>query len=918
MRSPKRELMPEQLFPFTRSASQVLEALGSDSAIGLTAAEVQRRITAGGPNSLTTAPPRRWWIGLAAQFDQLVIWILIAAALISGLLSDWTDALAIMAIVVLNALLGYFQEERAAAALEALRNLAAPVARVIRGGLPVTVAAHDIVPGDILQLESGDRVPADARLLTSISLTSQESTLTGESAPVEKLAQDVLPENTPLAERSNLVFQGATISTGKGTAVVTATGMQTELGRIAGMLQHVPPEPTPLQRRLAELGRVLIAVCLGIVAIISVLQVVRGAPVVEVFVFSVSLAVAAVPEGLPAVVTISLALGLQRMARRHALIRMLPSVETLGAVTVICTDKTGTLTCNEMTMREVVVGPLRYSVSGAGFDPAGEFQLTDDTRDSQDSSSAGGDDLRLALTIGALCNNARVARQTASSGAWQVFGDPTEGALIVAALKYGLALDDSGRHVLHEIPFDSERKAMSVVLHNPAGNIELYSKGAPEVILGKCTHEQFAGQVLPLTPQRREEILRSAAEMAARALRVLALAHRGGLPADVEEAGNYAAHERNLVLAGLVGMIDPPRDEVRAAVAKCHAAGIRVVMITGDHPGTALAIARELKIASTPGDLVLTGRELDALSDADLANRVAHVAVYARVTAEHKLRVVQAWKARGAVVGMTGDGVNDAPAVRAADIGIAMGIAGTDVTKEASDMVLTDDNFASIVNAVEEGRGIFDNIRKVVHYLLATNSGEVLLMFFATLVDWPVPLRPIQLLWINLITDGLPALALTMEPPDPGCMSHPPRPAHEPVIGWKGGLTILFHGSIIAATGAVAFSFAYRGDPQNLDQARTTAFCVVALSQLAFALACRSHRHIWPQLGFFSNTALFLAILASVTLQFCVVYVPALRPWIGVAGAPDVNWVVIVLLSAFPATLVEAIKLFRPLRPAKD
>jgi P-type Ca2+ transporter type 2C len=908
--------MSEQPPPFTQSSSQVLAAFGSDATTGLSAAEVAKRLTAFGPNSLTSAPPQPWWVGLAAQFNQLVIWILIAAALISGLLGDWTDSVAILAIVILNALLGYFQEARAAAALEALRNLAAPVADVVRDSRLFTVPASDIVPGDILLLESGDRVPADARLITSFSLTALESTLTGESEPVEKRAQDVLSDSTPLADRLNLVYQGTTIAAGKGKAVVTATGMQTELGRIAGMLQRVPPEPTPLQLRLEGLGRVLIGVCVALVVIISVLQLVRGNPLIEVFVFSVSLAVAAVPEGLPAVVTISLALGLQRMARRNALIRKLPSVETLGAVTVICTDKTGTLTRNEMTVREVLVGPSHYSVTGVGFNPRGAFQLINEPAPGADVPARAADDLRTALAIGALCNNARIARHPAGSDDWQVFGDPTEVALIVAAMKFGMDVSPASRQLLDEIPFDSERKTMSVVIRDPEGKVELYSKGAPEVILGGCSHERFEGRVVPLTSERREAVLRAASDLAGRALRVLAMAYHDRLPVNAEDVEDYSVYERDLVLAGLVGMIDPPREEVKAAVAKCQAAGIRVVMITGDHPATATAIGRELKIARSPDDLTLTGSQLDAVDDDELSNRVEQAAIYARVTAEHKLRVVKAWKRRGAVVGMTGDGVNDAPAVQAADIGIAMGLAGTDVTKETSDMVLTDDNFASIVNAVEEGRGIFDNIQKVVHYLLATNTGEVLFMFFSSLVGWPIPLRPIQLLWINLVTDGLPALALTMEPPDPGSMSQPPRPAREPVITWTEGLTILFHGLVIAATAALAFGFAYRSDPQNLENARTTAFCVVTFSQLAFALVCRSRRRTWPQLGFLSNPSLFLAIVASTALQLGVVLAPPLRPWLGVIAAPQLDWGLVLLLSIAPATLVEAIKLLRPDRSA--
>ncbi|MBI3864233.1 MAG: cation-translocating P-type ATPase [Planctomycetia bacterium] len=908
--------MSESPARYCQPLSQVLEELDTDPDLGLSIPEVQRRLAISGPNALAAPPQRRWWIGLAAQFNQLVIWILIAAAIISSLLSDWTDALAIIAIVLLNGLLGYFQEARAEAALKALRKLTSPTANVIRGGRPASVPAQAIVPGDVLRLESGDRVPADARLLTSTGLLAQESALTGESTPVEKVARSVLSGATPLAERTNLVHFGTIIAAGKGTAVVIDTGMRTELGRIATMLQQPEPEPTPLQRRLAELGRILIGVCLGIVGIISVLQLARGEELAGVFVFAVSLAVAAVPEGLPAVVTISLALGLQRLARRHALIRKLPSVETLGAVTVICTDKTGTLTQNEMTVREVIVGANRYSVSGVGFNANGEFRRSRDESLPESALSAGlGDetagDLRRALTIGALCNNARVERPPAGTGAWQVSGDPTEAALIFAARKYGLDADPSLRQLLHEMPFDSDRKTMSVVLRGSEGAVELYSKGAPEVLVGKCSRERIEGRVVPFTAERRNEVLRTAAEMASRALRVLALAYCDRVPAG---AANYSVHEQDLILAGLVGMIDPPREEVKAAVAKCQTAGIRVVMITGDHPATALAIARDLNIARSSDETALTGRELDQLSDDDLATRVARVAVYARVTAQHKLRVVHAWKRQGAVVGMTGDGVNDAPAVQAADIGIAMGLAGTDVTKEASDLVLTDDNFASIVNAVEEGRGIFDNIQKVVHYLLATNSGEVLLVLFATLIDWPVPLRPIQLLWINLITDGLPALALTREPPGPGSMTRGPRPPRAPVITWSRGLTILFHGFLVASAGATAFHLSYGGDPQRLDNARTTTFCVVAFSQLAFALACRSRRYLSLQLGLMSNPSLLLAIIASIGLQIGIVFLPALRPWFAISSKPQMDWTLVLLLAAFPATIVEAVKLLAAIR----
>jgi Ca2+-transporting ATPase len=848
------------------------------------------------------------WRRFLGQFLEPIVAILIVAALVSGLLGDVIDTLAIVGIVLLNGVIGFIQEERAERALSALQRLSAPLAKVLREGQLQSIPARDLVPGDCIVLDAGDSVPADARLIRSFGLRVQEASLTGESVPVAKEAEAVLDPRTPLGDRSNMVFMGTAVAAGKTDAVVVATGMETELGRVAGMLRHAEREPTPLQRRLAELGKLLIGVILAIVALIFVLRIVRGGSPLESLLLSVSLAVAAVPEGLPAVVTLVLAVGLQRLVRRDALIRRLPAVETLGSVTVICSDKTGTLTRNEMTVREVVTGSAHYHVSGVGYEPRGGFHPRGASGDRYLGEAVDPEDrpdLMRALHIAAWCNAAQVAPGPEGGGGWRVLGDPTEGALVVAARKADVEASNRADRVLHEIPFDSERRAMSVLVRDADDSATMYTKGAPEIILDKCDREWRHGRIEPLTPERRAEIRRVATEMAAQGLRVLALADRHHPDADHEAA----RREEDLIFVGLVGMIDPPRDEARAAVRLCRQAGIRPVMITGDHPVTALAIARDLGIAGD-GDRAFTGQDLDERTDNELADVVGDVAVFARVSAEHKLRIVRVWKARGQVVAMTGDGVNDAPAVRAADIGIAMGITGTDVTKEASGMVLTDDNFASIVSAVEEGRGIFDNIRKFIHYLLASNASEVLLMLLAAVAGWPAPLTAVQLLWINLVTDGLPALALGMEPPEIDIMRRPARPPHEPVITRRDGLLILYHGALMAAVGVACFAVTYgRGD--DLDRARTATFCTLAFTQLFFSFACRSRARTLPELGPFSNPYLFGAIAASALLQFTVVTLPPARAIFDVPAHPGGHWFYILPLALLPVTVVEVAKLLR-------
>lgn len=892
------------------SIEDLLNVVASDRRRGLAAHQVAAHRERYGWNALAESPPVPLWKKLLGQFQELVIWILIIAAVLSGWMGEWADAAAIVAIVLVNGILGFLQEEKAGRALAALQKMSSPMAKVIRDGTLQSIPAKELVPGDRLELEAGDNVPTDARLLESFSLRVQEAALTGESVPVDKDAAAVLDPATPLADRRNMVYLGTVVAMGKASAVAVATGMTTELGQIAGLLQQTEPEPTPLQRRLAELGKILVVVCLLIVALIFVLEMRRGGNWLEVLLISVSLAVAAVPEGLPAVVTMALALGLQRMVRRNALVRRLPSVETLGSVTVVCSDKTGTLTRNEMTVREIVTHGGMFRVTGAGYAPHGEFQRQSESPETQELMSvdpAHHADLQLLLLIGARCNHASVSPVGDASDTWRVIGDPTEGALLVAAMKGGISVNDHQDHLVFEIPFDSERKTMSVVVRRPDGNHWTYCKGAPEVLLSQCRHELQQGSAAELTADRREQIMRINAEMAGRALRVLAFAYRQHVPGTDT---NY--QESNLVFAGLVGMIDPPRDEVRDAVAKCHTAGIRPVMITGDHPATALAIARELRLAKN-STRVLTGMDLDRLGDPELVQSVPDVSVYARVSAEHKLRIVTAWKARGEIVAMTGDGVNDAPAVKAADIGIAMGITGTDVTKEASDMVLTDDNFTSIVSAVEEGRGIFDNIQKFIHYLLSCNAGEVLLMFFAAIVGWPVPLLAIQILWINLVTDGLPALALAMEPPERDIMTRAPRPPHESVITWERGWRMLLHGLLIASVTALGFWFTYQGqsDEAHLSRARTVAFCIAAFSQLFFALSCRSQRYTLPELGPFTNPHLFGALLISGLLQLSVATLPFAQGVFETSASLRSEWVLIIGLSLTPVTIIEVAKLLR-------
>jgi Ca2+-transporting ATPase len=886
---------------YWRSAEETF-AFFSSAGRGLSAAEAARRLSRLGPNSLREKKRIRPLAIFAAQFKSLIIWILVGAGLVSGALGEWMDAAAILAIVVLNAVIGFYQEFSAEKSIAALRKLTAPQARVWRDGTLRNIAATKIVPGDVLELEAGDLVAADARLFESASLMCVESALTGESEGVAKNSETLPNETLPLGDRANMVFMGTSVAAGTARAIVTATGMQTEIGRIAGLIEQAgADEGTPLQQKLESFGRILLWAALGIVALLFILGLVRGANFLEWFMTSVSLAIAAVPEGLPAVVTIALALGVLRMSRRRALVRRLPAVEALGSASVICTDKTGTLTVGEMTVRALYVAGEMFEVTGDGYGPDGEVQLEGRELDVRHAAPL----LEMAnVLIGA--NNAHLVLE---DGSWKVVGDPTEGALLSAGHKAGGSKERLERELPkhHEIPFDSERKRHSVVRLMPDKRLRAFVNGAPDMLLKHCTFILSDAGVRPITEQDRREITAQNSAMATRSLRVLGSAYRELDPASPEELTAEKV-ERDLVFVGLTGMYDPPRPEAREAVARCRAAGIRVVMITGDHPQTAMAIARELGIASRD-DLAVAAGELDALNDAQLRECVSKVAVYARVTAEHKLRIVRAWRANEAVVAMTGDGVNDAPALKGADIGIAMGRTGTEVTKQASDMIITDDNFASIVAAVEEGRGIYDNIRKTLRYLLAGNSGELLLMMFCVIIGLPAPLLPIHLLWINLVTDGLPALCLATDPIDSAVMKRPPRPRQERMTDRNFLGTMVFTGVLTAGVAFAVYWFALNSE--SLELARTHAFTALVFAELLRSFGARSEtRAVW-RINVFSNFNLVAVVALSLGLQIWSHRSALFASFLKTSLIPMPDCFILLAISAVPLLALEAAKVSR-------
>ncbi len=876
-----------------RPAEEVVSQLAS-SPTGISSQEAAKRLAADGPNALKEAERISLLRIFLGQFSSLLVWILIAAGVVVGVMGEATEAVAILAIVVLNAVIGFYQEFSAEQSIAALKKMTAPQAKVFRDGKVVAISATEIVAGDVLALEAGDLVAADARLISSAALKCIESALTGESEAVEKQPAPLPEGDVPLGDRENMVFMGTGIASGTGTAVVVATAMKTELGRIAELLETAGADAgTPLQQKLDALGRILVWAALAIVALLFALGLLRGTPLFDLTMTSVSLAVAAVPEGLPAVVTVALALGVRRMSRRNALVRRLAAVETLGSTSVICTDKTGTLTVGEMTVRAIYVAGKTYEVTGEGYGPEGEVR--------SDGKKAEGAPLIELAAILLGCNNAQLVQE---DGKWKTIGDPTEGALLVAGAKAGGSKELPPKH--HEIPFDSDRKRSAVIRKLPEEKLRAYINGAPDALLRHCTQLYTADGVRPMTDADRHTLAEQITTMATQALRVLGSAYRDLAHAHPSSLSAEVV-ERELVFVGLSGMHDPPREEAKEAVAKCRAAGIRVVMITGDHPHTAAAIARELGIATDAA--AVAGTELDALDNEALKPRVQEIAVYARVTAAHKLGIIRALRANGEVVAMTGDGVNDAPAIKGADIGIAMGKTGTEVTRQAADMIITDDNFATIVAAVEEGRGIYDNIRKTLQYLLAGSTGELLLMLVCVILGMPTPLMPIHLLWINLVTDGLPAVCLATDKIDPDVMKRQPRPRDESITNQAFIRTMLFTGLL---TAGVAFAVYYHAlKTSTVEVARSQAFATLVFAELLRAFGARSEtKPVW-RIALFTNVNLLVVVAISFALQVWSQHNATFGRFLKSTPMPFTDCLLLLAVSAIPLVILELVKAAR-------
>lgn len=881
--------------PFYASSTQELEEKFNVSvSVGLSNEEAEKRREKYGDNRLTEEKKRSWWVSFIEQFQDFMVLVLLGATLISAFLGEYTDAITILIIVAVNAILGFVQEYKAEQSMHSLRVLSSPTAHVRRGGNRTEILSAQIVPGDIILLEAGDKVSADARIIEAVDLFADESPLTGESLPVHKHTRVLMDEKTPLGDQANMVHAGTVITKGRAVAIVCATGMQTSVGRIAGMIQDQTTEKTPLELRLQELGKYLVAICFVICALVVVIGVWRGEEIFLMCMAGISLAVAAIPEGLPAIVTVVLALGMQKMMRRKAIIRKLPAVETLGCVTVICSDKTGTLTQNKMTVREVVTPSGRYEVT--------EEKLLRSEHDTKQKPL--NDTLRSAIETAVLCNNSTIRKRDVTIGGhWRgekntilIDGDPTEGALTVVGTRWGIWRESLEKTMVRvgEIAFSSERKRMSVIYEKQKEKI-LYTKGAPDRVLELCSYYLAEnGTVRMMTPQIKREIEQQYEEMAKRALRVLATAHRS-LKRDEEITETI---ERQLIFTGLFGMMDPPRTEAIAAIQTCKEAGIRTIMITGDHPSTALAIAEEVGICQADTGAVLTGRQLDAMNESDFPRSVKTVSVYARVAPEHKLKIVRALKQQGEIVAMTGDGVNDAPAIREANVGIAMGQSGTDVAREASAIVLGDDNFATITAAVEEGRGIYDNIRKFIRYLLACNTGEVLTMFLSSLLGMPLPLLPVQILWVNLVTDGLPAMALGIDPNEKDSMKRPPRKPGEGVFSRGLSKKIVLRGIQIGLTTVAVFGVVYytTGD---LMKARTMALTTLVMCQMFHVLDCRSEYYNALEAGILRNRYLIGAITTSVVMHNAVLYIPFLQSIFSTVPLSPIDWGIVLVVSGW-------------------
>ncbi len=925
---------------WNKEKEEVIESLKTDSAAGITSPDAASRLKEYGPNALAEEKETSPWKLFFEQFNDFMIWVLIGAALISGFLQEWVDAIAIITIVIINAILGFVQEYRAEKSLAALKKMSSPNAKAYRDGTLAVVPSFEIVPGDLVLLEAGDNVPADGRVVwTTTNFSVQEASLTGESTPVLKNEKKIEKTEAALGDRMNMVYMGTSVTAGKAKVVIVHSGMKTELGHIAGMLKQASKEDTPLQKKLEEFGKWLVYLCIVLVLIVFTVELWRGiqetgaftkALFVQMFLLSVSLAVAAIPEGLPAVVTIALALGLQRMVKRHVLIRKLPSVETLGCASVICSDKTGTLTRNEMTVQAVYADGKMFAVEGVGYAPTGRFLLKDTPAEIEKNKG-----LKECLLCSVLCNGSEIVEK---NGAWSVVGDPTEGALLTAAAKGGILKEKAEKEYdfFQEIPFDSDRKMMTIIRKHGNAYVSI-TKGAPDVLLKRCSHLIKEGSAQEFLPSDMQNLLKVNDELALRALRVLAVAY-----AEYPEIPPSIASEtmeKNLTFVGFVAMIDPPREEVKAAILECKTAGIKTVMITGDHKNTAVAIAKSLGFF-TEKSIAMTGEELDKISDEKLNEIIENTPVYARVSPEHKLRIVKTWRKKGHVAAMTGDGVNDAPAVKEADIGVAMGITGTDVTKEVSDMVVTDDNFASIVAAVEEGRGIYDNIQKFIHYLLSCNAGEILVMFISSLIGMPIPLLPIHILWVNLVTDGLPALALGVDPVSKNIMKQKPRSLKEPVIQKNRVCLMIFQGFVVSVCTLLAFTYVYYLEGRHtlqelltvllgfdsealgkiftispdmkelmMGRARTMAFIVLAFCQDFHSYNCRSQTESLFSLGIFTNKKLIGATTVSIILNMCALYLPFFQNVLKTVPLTAHELAVVLLFASTPFWVMELYKL---------
>jgi len=877
---------------YTLTREAACELLNS-SPEGLTSAEASKRLLETGPNEIQAAKRISAWEILLEQFKNILILILLGATGISLILGHGVESIVIAVIVLFAVFLGFIQEYRAERAIDALRQMAAPTASVFRDGVEVKMPARDLVPGDVILLHTGDRIPADARLLEAVNLQVEEAALTGESVPVEKHTQLLAGQDLPIGDRKNIVYAGTAATYGRGKALVVATGMQTEFGEIAQLLQTVETGKTPLQHNLDKVGAVLARAAFVVVALIVALGLLRGQPIIEMLLFGIALAVAVVPEALPAVVTISLAIGVQKMVKRNALIRRLPAVETLGSTSVICSDKTGTLTKDEMTVRQLYTGEQLYHVSGAGYAPVGEFSINGSAPVAPTPS------LIQMLSAAVLASDTRlVSSENGSITNWDIKGDPTEGALVVAAAKAELHKDilDTSQPRVNEIPFSSETKRMTT-LHQTPNGLTAYAKGAPEVILSGCDWQMTAEGVQALDDAGHKQALAVAHEMAAKALRVLAIASKPNVTLETAQTG--------MIFLGLAGMIDPPRPEARNAIAVCENAGIRPVMITGDHPVTAEAVARELGLLRN-GGRVITGADLEAMTDDQLQREVEDISVYARVSPSHKLRVVTAWQTRGHIAAMTGDGVNDAPALKKADIGIAMGITGADVTKEAAAMTLTDDNFASIVAAVEEGRGVFGNIKKYLMYLLSSNIGEIGLMAGSALMGLPLPLTAVQILYVNLATDGLPALALSVDPPETDLMKRKPRNPRSGIFT-RPVVALMILGGLWSALINLGLFIWAMNSGRSQSEAMTMTFVSLVLIQFFKAYNFRSDRLSVLHKPF-ANKWLNLSILWEIVLLILIIYVPFLNDAFGAYYLPLEDWVIVAGLALTIVPVLELAK----------